>query len=379
MKSDLIALIGEAQSNGNPSLYHDGLCELLSAHSFYNEHPEPALNVGNSVFDLRPPAFARAVLSKLHNETPEELFSKIMTTFAIDKVELESFAFVENIMTDKIIDLGDNVIALPEADAPSPSFLQRIAEAKGPLVSRQGLILRSIKSTKALKKSSAPAGHPIAVKDRSNPGEEAIRKAIRLLTLDGPSAPQSRVWHFKSATDLGIFEFREAYIFEYPQRLPLGMPPQITAKMQILLPQYDGLTNNHRKRVDAAIGRLNLGASETAIADRIVEAAIAIEAVLSDDDKQELTYRYRLRSALLLETTYEKRKAIKGLVRRLYDERSRLVHTGLPGNADDELAREALELAARIIERILEIGNIPDWDTIELTGGDISQAIGPQG
>jgi hypothetical protein len=64
--------------------------------------------------------------------------------------------------------------------------------------------------------------------------------------------------------------------------------------------------------VDVAIGRLNMARRRTSLGDKAIDGAICLESLLGDDASQELSYRLKLRAALLLGKTVEERKAEQG-------------------------------------------------------------------
>jgi hypothetical protein len=120
--------------------------------------------------------------------------------------------------------------------------------------------------------------------------------------------------------------------------------------------------------VDVGIERLSLATARQRPSDALVETAISLEAVLSDpNNKEELSYRLRLRAAWLLGTTLASRGRIRDLVRDLYKERSSVVHGQIPKKNESILRGQAERLAQRLILKILNRGGIPDWQELELS------------
>jgi GTP cyclohydrolase III len=89
--------------------------------------------------------------------------------------------------------------------------------------------------------------------------------------------------------------------------------------------------------------------------------------------KGELTYKLRLRAALLVGTTIEKRHEISEAVKKLYNLRSSVVHGGVrkPKDAlrDPELATRGLEICTQAVRAIVQRNALPDFARWELTGG----------
>jgi hypothetical protein len=107
--------------------------------------------------------------------------------------------------------------------------------------------------------------------------------------------------------------------------------------------------------------------------NKAIEGAICLEALLlGDGENQELTYRLRLRAALLLTTNLNARREISRAIRDFYNLRSTTVH-GLATSADEAAqnacAKRGLEICADALRAIVKMNKkyIPqDW---ELSGG----------
>lgn len=82
-----------------------------------------------------------------------------------------------------------------------------------------------------------------------------------------------------------------------------------------------------RPRVNLALRRFNFAYGRFRPEDRIIDHAIALEALLlKRGETQELKYRLALRGAFLLGSTTEERVTLHSLLTRAYDERSNIVH-----------------------------------------------------
>jgi hypothetical protein len=196
---------------------------------------------------------------------------------------------------------------------------------------------------------------------------ENVRKVIAIAT---PANPVVRlVGAFDWGAELRLLEGTGGFTWLFPELAPQPRPRPIPLeKIPTLWKQYLKLSAADQRRVDVAIGRLSLATARKMPGDALVETAISLEAVLSDaGNKDELTYRLRLRAALLLGTSLESRKEIKKLVSDLYAERSSIVHGNVPNKQDQILRSRAERLAQRLIVHILGLGGIPDWPELELS------------
>lgn len=202
------------------------------------------------------------------------------------------------------------------------------------------------------------------------PGYDRIETALRLICLSGPCSPVPRLRmsgssHLLLAVNIGIQQ-----VDHIPPDIGfVNRGFEITAAPRSLLPLYKALSSATKGRIDSAIKRIGYANSRQDAGDAIVDAAIALETLLGEGARTELTFRLSLRAALLLEEKAAGRKQVQKLSKDLYAVRSAVVHTGGSSKATPELATWCVDLAKRVGTRILEIGGIPDWEMMELSGG----------
>jgi hypothetical protein len=137
--------------------------------------------------------------------------------------------------------------------------------------------------------------------------------------------------------------------------------------------RYLGLLPNLRPQFDVAIERLNLARRRNSAGNKAIEGGICLEALLGADIKQEITYRLRLRAALLLSSEVDERRIISKAVNDFYELRSKTVHGARYElksiQKNDSCAAIGLDICARILRRLIILNKkyIPeDW---ELSGG----------
>lgn len=137
--------------------------------------------------------------------------------------------------------------------------------------------------------------------------------------------------------------------------------------------RYLQLQPDVRPLCDVAIDRLNLARRRASPGDKAIDGAICLEALLGDEDHQELTYRLKLRAALLLETELAERKRVRDTVGAFYSLRSAIVHGRVRKKRDEAkdaaCATAGLDICARVLRTIVLHNRKPvpgDW---ELSGG----------
>ena len=113
--------------------------------------------------------------------------------------------------------------------------------------------------------------------------------------------------------------------------------------------------------------------------DKMIDLGIAMESFYLRGFSEQLTFRFRLRAALHLGKSLEKRKCLIKEFRQIYEFRSRAVHEGtLPEhvNVDGEnipmrqYIERSQELFKGSLMKVIDSGALPDWESIEL-GADV--------
>src|SRR5262249_22094734 len=119
--------------------------------------------------------------------------------------------------------------------------------------------------------------------------------------------------------------------------------------------------------------RLNLARRRQSPGNQAIDGGICLEALLGDESPQELTYKLRLRAALLLGRTVDERQTIREDVRRFYDLRSKVVHGRVRGakdaSRDGHIALRGLQICTQAVRAIVQRNALPDYGEWELTGG----------
>ena len=146
---------------------------------------------------------------------------------------------------------------------------------------------------------------------------------------------------------------------------------------------YTHLRENHDQRITLAVRRWGSAIERPHFEDRLIDYWIALEALFSPSDNQEIKYRAALRIATLLGDTPDERVQLYDAVRHSYDWRSTLVHGGsnqriksLQKKKDlDIVVPEARAWLRTILLRLLESHHPFDPDALEqrLLRGEFGQ------
>jgi hypothetical protein len=125
--------------------------------------------------------------------------------------------------------------------------------------------------------------------------------------------------------------------------------------------------------LDVAADRLILARRRFSAANKVIDGAICLEALLlSDPPTAEMTYRMRLRAALLLGRNEEEKRQLQKSVGEFCQLRGRAVHRGstVKKDGDAAIVRDGLEICARVLDAIIALGEMPSWMEWEFAGGN---------
>ena len=142
---------------------------------------------------------------------------------------------------------------------------------------------------------------------------------------------------------------------------------------------YKKLKESDKGRVNLALDRIMRSRCQFVSGNRAIDIAIALEVLFMNVDRDEHSYKISLRPARLLRRDLKTRRRTFLEVKRLYDMRSSMVHSGSVKNeyrldGVSVPAHEIVEvvdvICTEAIRAFLSMGEIPDdWRDIEL-GGD---------
>jgi hypothetical protein len=204
-------------------------------------------------------------------------------------------------------------------------------------------------------------------------------RAARLLALIPKAIPREAAhWFHYDDPDvalLGQFGLTRQGIELQPTLVTA--PVEVTAAaMAGVFSAYRQLKKGDIQRVNLALERMIRSRCQFVSGNRAIDLAIALEVLFMNADRDEHSYKISLRAARLLRAEVSARRKTFLEVRRLYDMRSSMVHTGNVKNAyilDDakvsahDIVEAADAICTEAIRAFLRLGGIPsDWRATEL-------------
>ena len=154
-----------------------------------------------------------------------------------------------------------------------------------------------------------------AKSSRSNSRSDELERTIRAFTLAGDNAKPAvgTSWVEFADSDLNMADFGVISMTARDEGALRDLTTQTVDEHAIkIVDNYLNLTGEVANICDVAIDRINLGRRRFYPGNRAIEGCIGLEALmLTDKQKEELSYRVRLRCALLLGSNLEERRQIK--------------------------------------------------------------------
>lgn len=208
---------------------------------------------------------------------------------------------------------------------------------------------------------------------------DELDDAARLLTLV-PKAIPIEAAHWFHYDDPDVAHLAEVGVARQGPELPAtnsNPPVDVTAEAVAgLFDAYRRLKKDDAARVNLALERIIRSRCQFVTGNRSIDLAIALEVLFMNAERDEHSYKISLRAARLLREDVGARQRTFMQVRRLYDMRSGMVHTGgiknvYPIDAERVPAHEIVEAVDEVcveaIRAFLKAGQIPtDWRPIEL-------------
>ena len=205
------------------------------------------------------------------------------------------------------------------------------------------------------------------------------------LTFVGDYTVKSAIsWHYLS--DEQVFDLREVPISMYwsPSEEDRYASSTLFSVSQVrnaidLYWALSRLPQDVQDHLRIPIDRWTKSKTQQGYVDKMIDLGIALESFFLRGIRDELSFRLRLRAALYLEDEIEERRLLKNEFRKIYEIRSEAVHEGtvpkqVRVNGQTVRMREFIERSQELFKRsllkVIENGRLPDWDNIELGGGN---------
>lgn len=154
-----------------------------------------------------------------------------------------------------------------------------------------------------------------------------------------------------------------------------GKPPKfdavaITSEAKYWTERYIAMDKTTKAVCGTAAKKLNLACRRTEYGDMAIELTTGFEAILgTKDERSELTYRFSLRSALLMGHSIEEKQTISRNLKSLYNLRSKFVHGEIKelNDQDTKIVQWGVDHLRSLLRLIVGKGALPNYSNLEFT------------
>lgn len=308
---------------------------------------------------------------------PEEALVWYRKVLSTKKADLRFSLEVHGLSTKSELRLPNNVTICPLHAVPASANgcalqtqFQVMPEIGGPLLMSEPVIFITEVSDVVARVDSDKSARDRKPKNAA----ESLRRTALAFTLVDETAPVPGIsWTDFVDPDLVEAEFGRMWMgANYEGLIGRSLPTKIGETEIEWINRYIRLENHLKKVCDIAIHRLSQARRRRSPGDKAIDGAICLEALLGDrSSTTEVTYKLRLRAALLLADSYEERKKIRDCVNEFYGLRSRTVH-GMGDEfspSDEKIATEGLAICARTLQTVVSLNERLEPSQWELHGG----------
>ena len=314
-----------------------------------------------------------------------------------DNLLYQEYFILTGIRIEKEVQVCDGIslVPLPNSTQHLPSFLSHLFGLDSKHLLSKTILRMNMSVSPLLHRpeqnytfQSLPDKHfNIAVHSADAP-DFNLGKFLLALTLVGEHPVFSKI-SWTHLSDGPIFDLRIGPASGYSHDTRSSSSGVISeAQIREALDLYGKITalpQGVHKQLQIPIDRWMKSKSHQGYVDKMIDLGIAFESFYLRGIRNELSFRFRLRASLYLEDGMEKRRLLKKEFRQIYNIRSEAVHEGtVPEQVivDGQRVRirEFLErsqgLFKRSLLKVIMSGHVPDWDSVELGGGKVTDDSG---
>lgn len=354
--------------------FRDGTCYMI--------------NNQNGYCGFQPESLAPILIKKaLAVNSPEAAVSWLQKIFSTQSAPAFLVMVLWGISVKDTIKLTEDISLMPIQLLPesrqkqdlvnSNEFTQRLPWESGSLLGKPQVAL-TVKST--VQPFIFKFKDGVLPEQKEPLKEYYVLDDVRLaLTCIGSCTPmQAMHWHHFEDPELDEAKLGMSLGTQHIEIKPMhfNSVSEINAELApTIVKSYLTMAEKTKKRVRIALERLNQAMRRMQPGDKAMELSIALETLLADGGSEN-TYKIGVRSALVIGGSAERRLRVRAIIGGAYVMRSKIVHSGEVsgetkvqkiGSMDSiKLANEATEICAEVIRKIIQLGRIPEWFSLEI-------------
>ncbi|MXO71155.1 HEPN domain-containing protein [Alteraurantiacibacter buctensis] len=279
---------------------------------------------------------------------------------------------ISGVSVDRRISISDNIYIVPNDQAPKGWFTDHIFtdfRFPSPFGDREfrksedaALIIERVVSPALVDGEARTDDEAHAWEDERHRLTQLLMLSISLVT-GGFSGIRNRTYTYEEDS---LFGLMGQGIFGGTSRYPKGSNKLLKDGAEVAKYLQKLSDFSYPRAIELAAMRLLKSRSLSTIEDSIIDLGIAIEVLLVQGSRQEISMRAALRGAFLLSSEPVERRKLYESFRDLYNARSATVHDGETPKKFRRRLAEWDQLIDRLIKSLLARGEFPDWDTLVL-------------
>jgi hypothetical protein len=294
--------------------------------------------------------------------------------YSTERADIRYVAEVYGLKVSERLNLSNGVSLMPLCDLPPSASANAVQMQFTPRPGNWNWPTISM-PTGAAYEVPGVVGHP-KFDESVPPRSDILETTIRAFTLVEKAAPViGTSWLEFVDADLAMAEFGRMRTVPLYEGRPSWFPVDVDQDAVEWVMRYLRLAHDLRPQCNLAIERLNLARRRLSAGDRAIDGGICLEALLGDNNNQEITYRLSLRTALMLSKDLKERHEISKDVKEFYNLRSKAVHGAQiklkEAQINDACAARGLDICAQVLKKIVKLEKkyvAKDW---ELSGGEL--------
>lgn len=371
----------------------NSLIEFVSGEPILNIFNGKMFNTGFGANRVDFPNLVRWLLYVTSEEGVDAAVGKLESYIEIDYTPAQQYLAISGIEVGSIIELSDSIKLIPFDSIPScaprdyldppilkPARLKEIGIPPAYIMTQPKPHIPKaalVKNTKLIPKYFSEEDRPVFFDD----GRQ-LYEACELLTLVGNSAPVPLSHWFVLDEAVPCAQFLgsgwSSPVHDLISTESYVLTDGDVKYLKATYGKYVRLEQSIKDSLRIPMLRLNQARRKQNIADKAIDLGVAFEALFLNDrsHKEQISFTFRLRASWFLAATKTERRSLVNLFNKLYECRSKAIHTGhldekvkqkgMPPIPTSEFLKQADLACVKTISKIIDEAGFPDWEDIIL-------------
>ena len=324
---------------------------------------------------------------------PDQSASEFYGAIKLGYITCQQYFLLAGMRIEKEIQVLDGItlIPLPNDTSRLPSFLPAMFNSGIDFTSKT-LLRADVSVSPLLHKpdqdytfASGPDRHFKTALHSTDATDFSPEDFIRALTMIGDHPVQSTMgWAHLDDEHIFNMNTGAGSGYSYSETATRNTPSTVFFEARVrealdLYVKLNGLPKRVKQQLQIPLDRWMKSKTQQSYVDKMIDLGIAFESFYLGGIRDELTFRFSLRTSLFLTQKIEQRKKLTKELEEIYKRRSAAVHEGtMPQHVKIEgqnvpisqFLERSQELLKQSVLKVIEKRELPDWTSIELGGDD---------